>query len=91
MFVCSVDSGKYLKDHEFGHNIQNCVYGPITPFLITIPSAVRYWWRRVSVKRGVKLTVDYYSAWFEQQANVWGKEFADRWDEDARGGESMKV
>ena len=36
-----------LKCHEHGHGFQNCKFGPIYPFLIGIPSAARYWLRRM--------------------------------------------
>ena len=30
--------------HEgFGHSLQNCMLGPFFPFVVAIPSAVRYW------------------------------------------------
>lgn len=30
--------------HEgFGHSLQNCLLGPLFPFVVAIPSAVRYW------------------------------------------------
>lgn len=34
-----------LKQHEAGHGIQNIWFGPLMPFLISIPSAIRYWLR----------------------------------------------
>lgn len=33
------------KNHEFGHSLQNCIWGPLFPFIICIPSATRYWLR----------------------------------------------
>lgn len=36
---------KGTKDHEFGHSLQNCIWGPLFPFVIGIPSAIRYWLR----------------------------------------------
>lgn len=32
-----------LKQHEAGHGIQNTWLGPLFPFLIGIPSMIRYW------------------------------------------------
>ena len=31
------------KQHECGHGLQNIVLGPLMPFIVCIPSAVRYW------------------------------------------------
>ena len=36
--------------HEFGHAIQNCIFGPTFPFLIAIPSMLRYWYRELYFK-----------------------------------------
>lgn len=42
-FLCSETSKNSLKYHECGHGIQNLVWGPLMPFVISIPSAARYW------------------------------------------------
>lgn len=31
--------------HEYGHSIQNLWWGPLFPFVVCIPSAIRYWLR----------------------------------------------
>ena len=36
--------------HEHGHAIQNCIYGFFMPFLVCIPSAIRYWHREYLVR-----------------------------------------
>ena len=28
--------------HEFGHTFQNCLFGPLFPLIVAIPSAIRY-------------------------------------------------
>lgn len=33
----------HLKQHESGHGYQNIVLGPFMPFVVSIPSATRYW------------------------------------------------
>lgn len=61
------------KDHEFGHAIQNCMYGPLMLFLVTIPSAIRYWYRELRYhRRGKTPKTDYDSIWFERQATIRG-------------------
>lgn len=45
IFLCQKDANEYTKKHESGHAIQNMIYGPLMPFIITIPSACRYWLR----------------------------------------------
>lgn len=60
------------KNHEFGHALQNCVYGILTPFIVTIPSAIRYWYRRIRQRKGLLNTTPYDAIWFEKQATEWG-------------------
>lgn len=65
-------------NHEFGHAIQNCMWGPFMPFVISIPSAVRYWYRMFKYyMKGVDPTVGYYDIWFEGEATRIGTEVAD--------------
>lgn len=66
-------AGESTLKHEFGHSIQNCVFGPLWPFIIGIPSAVRYWYRKLRKKRGLKNKTKYYDIWFEKQATEWGQ------------------
>ena len=58
--------------HEHGHSIQNCVFGPLWPFIIGIPSVVRYWYRKLRKKLGLRNKTKYYAIWFEKQATEWG-------------------
>jgi hypothetical protein len=59
------------KYHEYGHSLQNCVYGWLFPLLVGIPSIVRFYWREWREAHGKALS-DYDSAWFEAQATRWG-------------------
>ena len=76
MFFVIGKTADDVKDHEFGHTIQNLVYGPIALFIVYIPSFIRYqyfnfkYWRK-----GLSQPVDYNSIWFEKQASLWGAEF----------------
>ena len=76
-FFCDRTAGDYIKAHEFGHGLQNCIYGPLTPFIVTIPSALRYRKRSIDLKRGKIPRTDYYSIWFEAQASRLGLRFKD--------------
>lgn len=76
-FVRDTSGDEYLTSHEFGHAIQNCIYGPLMPFLITIPSAVRYWYRDARIKRGRFPRTGYYDIWFEAQASRLGQKYAE--------------
>lgn len=66
--VCK-DATPHIYSHEFGHSIQNCLFGPFMIFLVIIPSIIRYWYREI------KEIIDppYDSIWFESQATRWGE------------------
>lgn len=71
--IIQKNSSQYLKNHEFGHAIQNCVFGPLFPFMIAIPSAIRYWYRTIRENIGKDNPTDYYAIWFEKQASTYGE------------------
>ena len=63
----------HTRKHEFGHTIQNIIFGPFYIFVVGIPSAIRYWYKRIAQKKGKKFSSDWYdSAWFECTATKWG-------------------
>lgn len=66
-----------VRKHEFGHSIQNIIWGPFFPFVIGIPSAIRYWYREYLYKHHKPITTDYDSIWFEGQATRWGTKIVD--------------
>ena len=43
VFLVNKYSLEETKQHECGHGIQNMVLGVLMPFVVSIPSAVRYW------------------------------------------------
>lgn len=66
--------GEHIKNHEFGHGIQNCFFGPFMIFLISMPSSIRYWYRRIRTWRKKPLKTAYDDIWFEGQATRLGTE-----------------
>lgn len=70
VFLCR-DADDSVLYHEKGHGIQNCIYGPFMIFLVSLPSAVRYWYRRLHRGRSFKRA--YGDVWFERQATAFGK------------------
>ena len=78
-FFCSPGATKHTKDHEFGHSLQNCIWGPLFPFVIGIPSFVRCQKFNSNIKKGIPNEEDYYAIWFEKEASEWGEKIADQW------------
>ena len=70
-FICK-DAPERTPKHEFGHGLQNCYYGIFTPFIVTIPSAIRYWYYMLKYAQGTPVTTPYDAIWFESQATEWG-------------------
>lgn len=70
----SVSYFDHVREHEFGHTLQNIIWGPLYPFVIGIPSACRYWYSRIPSLHKNKLPLGWYdSIWFEGQATRWGR------------------
>lgn len=68
-----------LLDHEHGHSLQNCFYGPLMPLAVNLPSTARYYGRKLLAHYAPhKLKGDYYDAWFEAEASRLGTEFMNR-------------
>lgn len=42
-FLTDSHNSEHTRNHEFGHSLQNCLWGPLLPFVVCIPSAIRYW------------------------------------------------
>ena len=75
IFTCK-NASQRLLEHEHGHSIQNCYYGPLMPFLVNLPSSSRYWYRRAvqKINPGKKLP-PYDSIWFEAEATQLGHDY----------------
>lgn len=64
-------------NHEFGHALQNCYFGPFMVF-ISIASAIRYWWREYLIrvkKKTYQELPDYDDIWFEGTATYLGTHY----------------
>lgn len=70
IIVCN--ETQHLLDHEFGHTLQNALFGIFMPF-IGIASFVRATMRRIQQKNG-KILPPYDSVWWESQATHWGED-----------------
>lgn len=73
VFITDSTPSEHTLCHEHGHGLQNCVFGVLFPFLIGIPSAVRYWYREyVHKHEPTRYLPPYDAIWFEGQATTWG-------------------
>ena len=70
----SMEQDPSMVWHEYGHTLQNLYFGFLMPFVIFIPSAVRFWLRRWEGK-GAE---GYLDIWFERSASDSG-EFFDKY------------
>lgn len=67
------DPSHYLLDHEFGHSLQNCYFGPHM-VVISIMSVIRFWYRKIFRK---SVTAAYDDIWFEGTATFLGQRFSE--------------
>lgn len=72
IFIVSKDCGEDIKKHEYGHTVQNCIFGFLMPFIVCIPSAIRCLWFKCYYRKGLTPPTDYDSIWFEKQATMMG-------------------
>lgn len=71
-FTCK-DCSLHTKQHEAGHGIQNIMLGVFMPFVVSIPSVVRYWWSILFDK--LNTAEEYERIWFERTATALGEKY----------------
>lgn len=72
--IVNKNPGQHILNHEFGHSLQNCYFGPFM-ILISLASAVRYWYREYLTKiKKIPYTElpAYDDIWFEGTATYLG-------------------
>ena len=74
-FITSNNPTEHTKSHEHGHGLQNCFFGPFMPFIVCIPSAIRYWYRKIRNQIGNPCKTNYDDIWFEFDASKRGEKF----------------
>ena len=50
-FMTSDDAYYHTRCHETGHLLQQAIFGPFMPFIVSFPSASRYWLFRFNTQR----------------------------------------
>lgn len=79
IIVCK-DDDEGLRSHEFGHVIQNMMFGPLFPFIVAIPSLIRSQYRTYVIDKNIKKCYelpDYDAIWFEGGATQLGNKIKD--------------
>lgn len=85
VIITDTITSKHTLNHEHGHAIQNALYGVLFPFIVAIPSAVRYHYRNAQEKKGKELTTQYDDIWFEGQATEWGDKMCKIYNQEEKG------
>ena len=67
---------EHTRKHEFGHSIQQLMFGPFQLFIVGIPSAIRYWYQTIRNYKHLP-NKPYDSIWFEGTATKWGTKWVD--------------
>ena len=67
------------RRHEFGHSLQNLIFGPFMLFVVTLPSAIRYHYQNYRYKKGLP-NKEYEAIWFERTATEWGTKVVNKID-----------
>ena len=79
VIIVSHDCSFSTISHEYGHTVQNLIFGPFELF-IGIASAARYWYREIKRKRDPACHLPPYDIiWFEGQATRLGLKFLGRY------------
>ena len=75
VFLTSENPSIHTKNHEHGHSLQNCIYGPFM-IVISLMSVCRYWYRELKyTRKGLTPPTKYDDAWYEGDASRRGTEF----------------
>ena len=73
-FFVQKSASTQLKRHEYGHSFQNLMLGVLMPFLVNIPSAMRYHYRNYKKAKGHHLP-PYDRFWCEGWATKLGEKY----------------
>ena len=76
MFLRDTTSSEHVSKHELGHTYQNAILGPFMLFIVSIPSAIRYWYQEFRTRKG-KSNKPYDAIWFEDSATCIGTTIVD--------------
>lgn len=78
LFFIAPTNSELTNQHEHGHGIQNIYLGIFTPAVVSIPSAIRFWYREIRYNIGKPCKTKYDDIWFEGSATASGKALMER-------------
>lgn len=78
VFVTDSRDVERTKWHEHGHSLNNTWFGVFMVF-ISIASAIRYWYREIRTRLGLKNNTPYDGVWYEKLATDCGEKYCKRW------------
>lgn len=74
IFFIEKSEPERIKSHEFGHTIQNAIFGPLFLILIGLPSLIRATYREFKYyRKGRQPKTLYDDIWFEGSATSLGE------------------
>lgn len=74
-FITDARASDSTKWHEHGHAVQNCYLGLLMPFVVGIPSFIRYQKFNANIRKGIPNKEDYDAIWFEGDATATGLKY----------------
>ena len=77
IFLTQKNPSIHTRNHEHGHAIQNCLFGVFMPFIVNIPSAIRYHYRNYRTKKHLPNKTAYDDIWFEGQSTRLGTKYVE--------------
>ena len=76
LIITAKNPSQHILRHEHGHGIQNIILGPFMPFLVSLPSSLRYHTRNIIKRFKPQKTLKPYDGiWFEAWASALGEKY----------------
>lgn len=79
IYIRDTTSTDHVSYHEYGHTFQNAILGPLFPFLVAIPSCIRYWIFEFRYRKGLP-NPDYDDFYVEHSATLIGTTIAENFE-----------
>jgi len=77
VFFVTKYPGASMKYHEFGHTVQNAIFGPFMFLFVSLPSVIRFWIREYGYRHDKLPKTNYDEVWFEGTATSIGNYYVE--------------